>query len=297
MLKFWYEKPVEESINKIPATGSRHSFSISSPSEKTGIDVIFEDGEKYQVNTPFVEFLSADQLQELNAILDWNCFTVDSQGRRFGKPHSPKKRPLPQLIPDHRIVLMNKTFNLADKTVLEVGCFEGVHTVALAGYAKRVIAIDSRIENVVKTMVRLGFFGAKADVLCCDLENLDLRAKEYLKADFVHHVGVLYHLRDPVSHLLILKELAPNGVMLDTHYATPEMADKSYEVNGTSYRYFHFEEKGGYAGVFSGMYDHAKWLHIEDLQKALRLAAYSDIEIVQKRDERNGPRILLFAKP
>lgn len=247
--------------------------------------------------TPLVDLLPDEQLAELNRMLDWNCFTVDVHGRRFGKPHGAKKRQEPQPVPDRRIVLMDERFGLADKTVLEVGCFEGIHTVALAQRAKHVIAVDSRIENVVKTMVRVGFFAEQARVICCNLEDLDDQTAALLRADLVHHVGVLYHLQDPVTHLLSLRELAPAGIMLDTHYAAPETATDAYDVGGETYRYFRFKEKGGYAGVFSGMYEHAKWLTLDGLQKALRLAGYDRIELVERRDERNGPRLLLFASP
>ena len=62
-------------------------------------------------------------------------------------------------MPDRRIVLMNEQFDLADKHVLEVGCFEGIHTVSLAMLARKVTALDARMENVVKTIVRSAMFG------------------------------------------------------------------------------------------------------------------------------------------
>ncbi len=37
-----------------------------------------------RVATPLVEQLSDAELAELNALLPWNCFTVDGKGRRFG---------------------------------------------------------------------------------------------------------------------------------------------------------------------------------------------------------------------
>lgn len=250
-----------------------------------------------RVRTPFIEFLPDWQLNELNQILNWNCFTADLQGRHFGKAYSDRKRQFAQEVPDHRIELMDRTFDLKTKRVLEVGCFEGVHTVALAQRSKFVVAIDSRIENVVKTMVRVGFFGQTAHVLCCNVEDLCEDQKQYLKSDLVHHVGVLYHLKDPVSHLISLKELAPAGIMLDSHYALPEMADKTYKVGNEVFRYHKYREPGGYKGVFSGMYDHAKWLTLEDLTKALKLAGYGQVELLETRVERNGPRLLLIGRP
>jgi tRNA (mo5U34)-methyltransferase len=112
--------------------------------------------------------------------------------------------------------------------------------------------------------------------------------------DLIHHVGVLYHLKDPVRHLLALGKLAGEGMMLDTHVAAPETAHSEYEVDGKLYRYQHYKE-GGRAEVFSGMYDHAKWLLTSDIEALLRQAGFTSVRVVEERQERNGLRIMLFA--
>ena len=244
---------------------------------------------------PFVDLLSDDQLDELNGILNWRSFLLDSQERRFGRPHSSAKRATPQVIPDKRIVWLDELIDLSDKRVLEVGCFEGHHTVALCQRAKSVTAIDSRVENVVKTMVRLGFANVSAQVLVCDVEDLAPDASAYLKCDVIHHVGVLYHLRDPVSHLLQLHDVGARHVMLDTHYAESDHADREYESNGRVIRYKQHGESG-YQDVFSGMYDHAKWLLMDDLLALLAEAGFAQIQAVETRTERNGPRALILAR-
>jgi tRNA (mo5U34)-methyltransferase len=242
----------------------------------------------------FVDLLSDADLDELNHILKWNCFVVDQHGRRFGGMARKGKRDVPQVVPDPRIIRLHERFDLSDKSVLEVGCFEGVHTVGLLQYAKKVIAIDSRIENVVKTMVRAGFFGLSPTVFKCDLES-EGEEMNFLKADILHHVGVLYHLKDPVRHLQSLGEYIGTGLMLDTHIAREEEADKSYEVDGVIYRYKQYKE-GGHQDVFSGMYDHAKWLRKEDIESLLNQAGFAHVEWAEVRDERNGLRALLFAQ-
>ena len=71
--------------------------------------------------TPRIDRFSDEDLAELNRLLKWNCFTVDSQGRRVGDRARTAKREEPQDIPDRRIVLLDDTFALRDKHVLEVG--------------------------------------------------------------------------------------------------------------------------------------------------------------------------------
>src|SRR5688500_12068305 len=138
----------------------------------------------------FVDDLSDADLIELNESLDWKSFVADRQGRRVGNVAWAGKRTDPQAIPDPRIILLDEQFKLADKHVLEVGCFEGNHTLGLTRYAKRVTAVDARIANVVKTIVRCALFDVHPTVFKCDVEARPLRIDE-LRSDVVHHVGVL----------------------------------------------------------------------------------------------------------
>ena len=241
----------------------------------------------------FVDSLSDQDLRDLNNLLPWKCFVADRQGRRFGNAARQGKRCEPQVIPDRRIGLMNERFDLSDKHVLEVGCFEGIHTIGLANYARKVTGVDSRVENVVKTMVRCAFFGLHPTVFKCDVEA---RPLDYglLAADVVHHVGVLYHLQDPVSHLLDLKNFARVGVMLDTHYAEEGEVTGVYERELRQFRYKRYPEDR--TDHFSGMYDHAKWLLLEDIVAVLKEAGFNQVEIVERRAEPNGSRALIFAR-
>lgn len=241
----------------------------------------------------FVDALADADLIELNGLLNWNCFVADGGGRRFGNAAREGKRTEPQVIPDPRILLMHQRFNLSDKHVLEVGCFEGVHTIGISKFARRVTAVDARIENVVKTMVRCAFFGCHPTIFKCDLEARPINV-ELLSADVMHHVGVLYHLKDPVRHILDLKNFIRHGVMLDTHYALDAEATETYQIDGKEYRYKKYFELG-HADPFSGVYDHSKWLRLDDITALLREAGFGQIEVVERRNERNGPRVMLLA--
>lgn len=243
----------------------------------------------------YVDVLSDSDLSELNEILRWNCFVVDSKSRRFGSEAWNGKRNEPQLIPDRRIQLMDDYFDLSSKHVLEVGCFEGVHTIGLTAFARRVTAVDVRIENVVKTIVRLGMFGVCADVFKYDLDDEAAIDTEVLRADVLHHVGVFYHLKNPVGHLASIGSYIRDGVMLDTHYARDDEANEVYEVRGQRYRYKRALEYG-HKDVFSGVHDHSKWLRLDDIISLLSSTGFEEAKIVEKRSERNGERVLLFAR-
>ena len=46
----------------------------------------------------------------------------------------------------------------------------------------------------------------------------------------------------------------------------------------------------------SGMYKTSRWLVLEDLVALLKDLGMAEVEVVEMRDERNGPRVLLLAR-
>lgn len=245
------------------------------------------------IATPILDALTDAELTELNAILPWNCFTVDGHGRRFGAAARVGKRDQPQALPDPRIEFLHRRLDLGRASVLEVGCFEGVHTAGLCLFSRDVTAVDGRVENVVKTLVRTAMLGFRPTVFVCNVED-SRQAGRLPEVDVVHHVGVLYHLQDPVAHLAAIARLTRRALMLDTHVALPDEATSSFTSGGKSYRCRRYEEFG-HADVFSGMYEYSNWLMLDDLLSILTTLGLDKTEIVERRDERNGARVLLLA--
>jgi tRNA (mo5U34)-methyltransferase len=233
------------------------------------------------------------QILQLNSMLPWAAMTVDEHGRTLGSPWSSEKRANPQTFIEKRQIAFNAAFPLAGKHVLEVGCFEGIHTIGCLNLGARVTAVDSRMENLVKTLVRLWCYGRTADLKLWDLEE-ESPADVPKEWDVLHHVGVLYHLTDPVRHLQDTLSRTKDALLLDTHIATDEAgADRDYEVDGKRYRYFYHGEKN--ASPFAGVRDHAKWLLLEDLVETIKQRGFNDVRVVSDRAERNGRRITLWA--
>jgi 2-polyprenyl-3-methyl-5-hydroxy-6-metoxy-1,4-benzoquinol methylase len=248
-----------------------------------------------QVASPLLDSLTDEQLEELNRLLAFRCFTTDKAGRRFGNPAGAKKRNAPQELPDRRVEQLHREIDLSDKRVVEVGCFEGVHTSALCARAKKVTALDSRVENVVKTMVRCSFYDQHPRVAVFDLETLKDSPPEWLHCDVLFHVGVLYHLTDPVTHLETLLKGVSHSILLDTHVARDEQLDSEYQALGRTWKYFRYGERKRYGAMFAGMRDHAKWLHEKDLHQVLKLCGFETIKTLEVRDERNGLRVCILA--
>ena len=116
---------------------------------------------------------------------------------------------------------------------------------------------------------------------------------DYLEidCDVLHHVGVLYHLLDPVSRLRQIAPFVRSAIMLDPYVAPPE-ADLE-EIDGV--RFWKFQ-KHGRSNPFAGMYDRAKWIEKQDLLTLIQSLGFSTIELIQERMERNGPRMLVIAR-
>lgn len=59
----------------------------------------------------------------------------------------------------------------------------------------------------------------------------------------MHHVGILYHLIDPVTHILKMQEVMKKVVMLDTNLAILSMRMKS-KIDGERFEYMCYLEYG-----------------------------------------------------
>lgn len=238
---------------------------------------------------PEINRLSDDELRRLNELLPWSSWVVDQHGRRFGNRYTANKRNNPETIPDGRIVELHRRFNLTGKHVLEIGCFEGNHTVALAALAGKVTGIDSRIEHVAMTLMRCAMAGFHPSAHLWDVEQ-DIPEGLDLQCDILHHVGVLYHLASPVVHLRRLSPLVGQALILDTHVA-PENVELKKEG---PVRYYQVEERGRDM-PFAGMYSHAKWIVLADLVELLKTLGFNNVDVAQERAERMGPRVLIYA--
>lgn len=107
--------------------------------------------------------------------------------------------------------------NLAGRRVLDVGCGNGYHGWRMLGAgATQVVGIDPTMLFVMQfRAVRqlLGFDqNCPLDVLPLGIEALPRDSKAF---DSVFSMGVLYHRRSPLEHLIELRELlAPNGELV-----------------------------------------------------------------------------------
>lgn len=240
--------------------------------------------------------LTDRQIDYVNALLPWSSFVIDAEGRLYGNRYTATKRAAPATLRDRRI---DHLASLLDRphllSVAEYGCFEGNHTSQLCKIFAAVIAIDGRIENCIKTLVRCWLVGAQPDVQCINLEQSDTKLPF---SDVCHHVGVLYHLTRPAQHLDEVLARTRVGMLLDTQIARPADCNTEVEVLGRMLAAYRYREPDVGFAPFAGMEDHAIWLTFDTICKIAESRGFSVVDS-QQREERNGARasFYLIAKP
>lgn len=229
-------------------------------------------------------------LAEINDLLDWRAGAVMPDGRLLGKMFA-HKRSSPQPIPDKRITLLNERLPLKGRKVLEVGCFEGIHTLGLMHYDADVTGIDVRPINVIKTLTRVSMHGKSVKAFVHDASEI---SRTFGQFEIVFHFGVLYHMMNPVEHLNALGGIT-DALYLDTHIAGEKVIRGQYLVDGENFD-FDLRGEAGWADPFSGTAPKSRQLTLESLQRALLRAGFANCEVLQERAERNGPRVLILAQ-
>ncbi|MGR8978792.1 MAG: tRNA 5-methoxyuridine(34)/uridine 5-oxyacetic acid(34) synthase CmoB [Gammaproteobacteria bacterium] len=106
--------------------------------------------------------------------------------------------------------LKNHIAPLQNRLVLDVGCGNGYHCWRMLGSgAKLVIGIDPLLLNVIQFhLIRKLYGEAPVYVLPFGIEQLPERLKIF---DTVFSMGVLYHRRSPIDHLLELRDCLKAG--------------------------------------------------------------------------------------
>lgn len=99
---------------------------------------------------------------------------------------------------------------LSGRTVLDVGCGSGYHAWRMLGAgAARVIGIDPTLLSVAQFLAVKHFLGAQpVDVLPIGIDEVPPNLRVF---DTVFSMGVLYHRRSPLDHLLELKGCLRQG--------------------------------------------------------------------------------------
>src|SRR5262249_29156704 len=133
----------------------------------------------------------------------------------------------------------------------------------------------------------------------CEFHVLDVRDLDDTigKFDILFHAGLLYHLKNPLEHLYLMRTVAP-VLVLDTHYGTEDverLEKTSTTFEGETYEAYIYREHYWTEDPLSGMEENSLWLSRDGIFHALERFGF---EVVCAFDEPNhlGPRIAVVAR-
>lgn len=178
---------------------------------------------------------------------------------------------------DGRLDLFRNFFPQA-KTVLEVGCLEGGHSVQLRELGvTKVIALEGRETNIRKAeFIRTCYGYNEFDIrfIHGDADKFDFSS--IVKVDAILCIGVLYHLVNPTNVIKQMSKISDN-LFIWTHY-NPKVSD--------------FRPEGDLNSPTAGLSKKSLWLSKDAMLRMFSRLGYS---ILFERDEPNdnGPCMTL----
>lgn len=239
----------------------------------------------------------------INALPGWNsCFPAQTGLQAGTHP----------LFADGRIAwAIEKYGPLENRTVLEIGPLEGMHTFMLNQQRPaRIDAIEANRLCFLRCLVTRQILDIdRATFLLGDA--LEWLAEPGPRYDLAIASGVLYHMADPAEFLRRLSTRA-DAIYIWTHFFQDEAMPADdvrrqpfsgkvvmREVEGVTLRYYersyyHAETNASFCG---GMKDRHFWMHRDDILLLLEKLGYGEISIQSEEpDHSGGPCFSLFAR-
>lgn len=176
------------------------------------------------------------------------------------------------------------------RSILELGSFEGAHSLQLAQPAsvERLVGLEGRDDNIARAELVAELLGRGNTEF--HLADVDTAALEpYGRFDAVFCAGLLYHLTRPWR---LLGEIAKvsDRLLLDTHYSTA--GEDVLEGHRGS-----FLAEGGYEDVLSGLSPRSFWLTLGGLIEVLTENGFAVTRLIDHADWNGaGPRVQLAAE-
>ena len=236
--------------------------------------------------------ISIEKIKELYGFYihkNWHCTLPFEQ-------LSVETDPSTILMSERRINALTQNFDLKNCRILELGCLEGVHTFMLQMLgAKQVLSIEGRAENFLKCLaIKNAFKLDRCKFLYGDVnEILPLLEGPF---ELCLAVGILYHLKDPLSIIYHLGQIA-QSLFVWTHYATKDFPrGQLREVNyqGNVYRGKYVKEDTTH--YLSGLGTVSFWMLQDDIIRAVQDAGFTQIDFVEKEQHENGPAITFLVR-
>lgn len=177
------------------------------------------------------------------------------------------------------------------REILELGCLEGGHTLALARYpvVKRILGIEARPSNLERAEFVQRLLGvSNIEFKVANLEEIDLAT--FGSFDAIFCSGLLYHLPEPWKLISQFSQLSEN-IFIWTHYANEDPANKI--VNGYTGKLY---KEAGISDPLSGLSSISFWPTLSSLIRMLTLGGYHTIHILENNlIHPHGPSVTMAA--
>lgn len=201
---------------------------------------------------------------------------------------------------DQRLKYIAYFLDLRDLRTLELGPFEGHHSIVLEKMGVREnIAIESRPENLRKCQRIKEKYGLdRTTFILGNIEefyNGTAQPQFAGRFDLVFCLGVLYHVPEPGKAVAWFRSQA-KALFLGTHYPLPKSPSNAiYRYNGNSYRAMEHRE-GGIAEPGSGMSPISLMPYEADLLRLLRDVGYDQISVLGRDLQNRAPHVTILAE-
>ena len=206
---------------------------------------------------------------------------------------------------DQRLKYILYFLDVRGARVLELGPFEGHHTILLDKMgAREIVGLEARADNVVKCQwTRSQYELTNAQFHMVDIGALyrgELPMPVAGGFDLLFCLGWLYHVPDPGRALAWCCGLAPT-LFLGTHYvetcadrALPGQ-DEEYRYGNRTYRVRRFSD-GGPDDPLAGLSPFSRWLFRDDLVRLLHNCGYHQVHVLGRDLQAGLPHVTILAQ-
>lgn len=257
--------------------------------------------------TRLPDWITEPPPQEHNELprITWGYHAPQMANRSYRPPRLVYRRT--EYGDDHRLKYLLYFLDVRDQRVLELGPYEGHHSILLEKLGVReTVSLEARPDNYQKCLhiqqryrlTRTTFHLSNIEHLCAGTE-----APPYTGIfDLVYCLGVLYHLPEPARALRWCRAQAPQ-LFLGTHYTetrilheyTDGFRQGSYRDGDHVYDGLWYSEHG-VADALSGMSPASFWPTEQALIQMLTRAGYTRIHLLGKDIQNRHPHLTLLAE-
>jgi hypothetical protein len=178
----------------------------------------------------------------------------------------------------------NTLGSIKNKTILELGSFEGGHTFQLENAGAQVVPVEANPANFLKSLIAKNILNMKSSFLLGDFVSFIDNNK--ISYDGVFAAGVLYHMQDPIGLIHKISNVTKNiyiwTLYVDDNQQQQWNKDDVCDVvhHDQSYKYYKYVyPTDHHTRQLAGTGPYCSRITKNDLLKALYSSGFKNIKI------------------